>query len=91
MLNENSENKDKVLHRLKIVRGHLNKVISMVENDEYCVDIIHQSQAIQNALLEVDHKILENHLNTCVVNDIKAGDSKTAISEIMKVIKKTAK
>lgn len=80
--------KKKLLHRLKISRGHLDRVIQMVEEDCYCIDVIHQSKAIQSALSEFDNATLENHLNTCVVEDIKKGKSKKAIDEIMTVYKK---
>jgi DNA-binding FrmR family transcriptional regulator len=80
--------KDRILHRLKIARGHLNKVISMVEGDEYCVDIIHQSQAVQKALNEIDYLTLEHHLNTCVVEHIQKGEARQSIEEVMKVVRK---
>jgi CsoR family transcriptional regulator, copper-sensing transcriptional repressor len=89
MLKSNMEMKDRILHRLKIARGHLNKVITMVESDEYCVDVIHQSQAVQKALKEIDHLTLEQHLNTCVVDHIKNGETKKSVEEVMKVVKKT--
>lgn len=79
---------ERVLHRLKIARGHLEKVINMVEKDEYCIDVLNQSMAVQNAIKETDALILENHLNTCVVNDIKMGKTDETIGEIMKVIKR---
>ena len=77
----------KILHRLKIARGHLNKVIQMVEEGEYCLDIVGQSRAVQNALREADLLTLQNHLQTCVVEQIKSGDAKTSIEEIIKVLK----
>lgn len=89
MIKEDSDAKAKILHRLKIARGHLNKVLTMVESDEYCVDIIHQSQAVQKALKEVDNLTLEQHLNTCVVDHIRKGEAKESIDEIMKVVRKT--
>jgi len=81
-LNEN------ILHRLKITRGHLEKVIKMTEDKEYCIDIIHQSQAVQSALSEVDNLVMENHLRTCAADAIKRGDQKEAIAEVMSVFKK---
>lgn len=77
--------KDAVLHRLKIARGHLDKVMRMVESDEYCMDVLTQSKAVQSALANADAALLENHLETCVVDHIKAGKSKHAIDEIMKL------
>lgn len=80
--------KKKILHRLQIARGHLEKVISMVEKDDYCIDVVHQSIAVQSALKMTDEVILENHLKTCVADSIKAGDSGEAIKEVMEVLKK---
>lgn len=78
----------RILHRLKIARGHLEKVINMVESGDYCIDVIHQSQAIQSALKQADELTLENHLKTCVVEHINKGETQTTVDEIMKVIKK---
>ncbi|MCL4354437.1 metal-sensitive transcriptional regulator [Patescibacteria group bacterium] len=79
---------ERILHRLKIARGHMEKVIKMTEKKEYCIDIIHQSQAVQSALFEVDNLIMENHLRTCAANAIRRGDQKEAIDEVMSVFKK---
>jgi len=79
---------EKILHRYQIAKGHLAKVIKMIESDEYCLDIVHQSIAVQAALKEADRKILENHLKTCTANDIKKGKGDAAVEEIMNVLKK---
>lgn len=75
-------------HRLKIARGHLDKVIKMVESDEYCIDIIHQSLAVQAALKKIDKIILENHLKTCVAKAISEGRTNEVVNEVMKVMDK---
>lgn len=79
---------ERILHRLKIARGHLEKVISMAENHDYCIDVLHQSQAVQSALKETDHVILENHLKTCAAEAINQGRKEEAIKEVMEVFKK---
>ncbi len=79
---------ERILHRLKIAKGHLQKVIQMVESGHYCIDIIHQSQAVQRALEEADNVLLENHLKTCVVDHIKKGEADKSIAEIINVFKK---
>ena len=61
----------------------------MVEKDEYCIDIIHQSKAVQAAIKETDALILKNHLEGCVVNDIKQGKVKETIDEVLKVFEKS--
>lgn len=77
-----------ILHRMKIARGHLDKVISMMEDGDYCIDVIHQSQAIQSALKKIDQTILGNHMQTCVAEEIKRGNSEQVISEVMKIVDK---
>lgn len=79
--------KENVLHRLKIARGHLDKVIKMVEEDAYCIDVITQSKAVQQALNNADEVLLEQHLSHCVVDHIKDGKAEQAISEVMRVVK----
>ncbi len=80
---------ERVIHRMKIVQGHLKKVMQMTEDGQYCIDIIHQSQAIQKALREIDHLIMEDHLQTCAADAIRKGEQERAINEIMQVLKKT--
>lgn len=79
---------ERIVHRMKISLGHLKKVLEMVENSEHCVDILHQSQAVQKALKETDNLILENHLKNCTTDAIKHGNEETAIKEIISVFKK---
>lgn len=76
------------LHRLRIARGHMDKIISMVEQGAYCIDIVHQSIAVQAALKKIDEVILENHIKSCVADSILEGNSDTVIEEVMRVIKK---
>lgn len=82
------DTQERILHRIKIVQGHLGKVREMVANDDYCIDIIHQSHAIQSALQKLDELILEHHLKACVTDALENGDSEKAISEVMSVFKK---
>lgn len=82
------DTQERILHRLKIARGHLNKVIQMVEEDCYCINVIHQMQAVESAISETKGVVLENHLNTCAIDSIKKGKEKEAIEEIMTIFKK---
>lgn len=78
---------ERILHRLKIAQGHLKKVLKMVEDNEYCIDVIHQSQAVQRALEEADSLVLENHLKTCAAEAIKSGKQEEAVKELMNVLR----
>jgi DNA-binding FrmR family transcriptional regulator len=60
----------------------------MVEENEYCIDVLHQSQAVQKALKETDNLMLENHLKCCVTDAISKGKNEEAIEEVMQVFRK---
>lgn len=79
---------ERIIHRLKIARGHLDKVIVMMESDTYCIDVMHQMQAIESGLKETGNLLLENHLKECVANAISKGKAEESIAEIMQVFKK---
>ena len=83
------DTQERILHRLKIAQGHLKKVMAMVEAGDYCIDVLTQSQAVESAIRETNALILENHLQTCVVDHIKKGETKSKVEEIMKVFKKS--
>ena len=81
--------KRSLIHRLKIAHGHLEKVMRMVEEDKYCLDIIQQTQAVTSSIEKVTEMILENHLKTCVRESIVSGkgiDEKVA--EVIEVFKR---
>lgn len=82
------DTKERIIHRLKIAQGHLKKVLKMIEEDEYCIDVLHQSQAVQKAIKETDNLILENHLKTCASDAIRKGKNEEAIAEVMEVFKR---
>lgn len=60
--------------RLKTIEGHVKGVTRMVENGEYCIDVIRQIQAVQAALNKVTTQILDEHLNSCVITAIRGDD-----------------
>lgn len=60
----------------------------MVDDERYCIDIITQSSAVKEALSGVEDLLLENHLSTHVIEQIKSGKNKQAIAEILKVYRR---
>ncbi len=82
------DTQERILHRLKIAKGHLEKIITMIEEDRYCIDVLHQMQAVESGIRETGNVILENHLKTCVADAISKGEKDKAISEIMEVFKR---
>jgi len=83
------DTQERILHRLKISKGHLEKVIKMIENDTYCIDVLHQMNAIQSGLKNAGNVVLENHLRGCVFDAISKGKADESIEEIMQVFKKS--
>ena len=83
----NQSTQRKIVHRLKIAKGHLEKIILMVEDDEYCIDIVHQSKALQAALKKADEVLLENHLRKCLVHESHNGHQDEMVEELVGVIK----
>jgi len=79
--------KDKAKKRLKIIEGQVRGLQDMVEKEKYCVDIITQTGAVKKALSGVEDLILENHLSTHVVHQMKHGDEAKASGEILKIYK----
>ncbi|KXK09212.1 MAG: Copper-sensing transcriptional repressor CsoR [Microgenomates bacterium OLB22] len=82
------DTKERILHRLKIAQGHLKRVMAMVEDDAYCIDVLHQSDAVQKALKEIDSVILEQHLKSCTADAIREGRSEEALEEVMNIFRK---
>jgi DNA-binding FrmR family transcriptional regulator len=63
-----------VVQRLKSIEGHVRGVEKMVEDGAYCIDVLHQIQAVHAALNKVSTLILDDHLNNCVVTAIRSED-----------------
>ncbi len=77
----------KAVQRLRIISGQVKGLERMVNEDKYCVDIIHQSLAVKEALSSFENLMLENHLATHVIEQIRKGKDKKAIEEILSVYK----
>ena len=85
---------DSTIRRLKTVEGHLRGVIRMVEEEAYCIDVIRQIQAVEAALNKVSSKILEDHLNSCVITAIQGNDRQErerVLKEITEVFEMSTK
>ncbi len=82
-----NKNKPKLLRRLKIIEGQVKGIYEMVSNDTYCIDVITQSSAIKQALSNIEDMLIENHLQTCLQNQMKSGQIDKATTEILHVYK----
>lgn len=82
--------KTSALNRLKTVRGHLDAVIGMVEEERYCPEIMKQISALQASLEKTNRILLQNHLETCVARAVSEGRTEEIVDELMETMKYTA-
>jgi CsoR family transcriptional regulator, copper-sensing transcriptional repressor len=90
----NVETKRELVNRLRSIQGHIKGIERMVEEDQYCIDILKQTDAVARALDRVDALLLGNHLETCVTTAIRADDQKErerVIGELMQVFQHSEK
>jgi len=79
--------KKRALHRARILEGQLRGLEKMIESEEYCLDIITQSLAIQKSLGSLNKLMVENHLKTHVTEMFDAGgdERNRAIDELLRI------
>lgn len=75
---------------MNIIKGQLEGLLRMIEEEEYCTDILDQSLAIQNSLKSLDNLVLERHLRIHVSEQFKS-QKERAIKELIKVFKRKQK
>ena len=88
------ENLEKTLINFKKAKSHLEKILKMVENKEYCINIMQQNLAVIGLLKSAHQMLMESHLNTCFKNAMASKNEKIKqkmIDEILKVSKLAAK
>jgi len=68
-----TENKDAHLRRLRRIEGQIRGLQRMIDNDEYCIDVLTQISAATRALQAVSLALLDEHLKHCVSEAITAG------------------
>lgn len=77
--------KAKLVRRLKIIEGQVRGLQEMIENDTYCIDVITQTSAVKQGLTAIEDKLMESHLGSCVIRQMKNGQEAKAKAEILKV------
>jgi DNA-binding FrmR family transcriptional regulator len=85
-----AHNKEKVMIAMKKAKTSLEKIIKMIDDDKYCIDVIQQSLAVIGLLKSANLSILEGHVNNCIKNACKQKNDKEIeekMSELLRVIK----
>jgi DNA-binding FrmR family transcriptional regulator len=80
--------KQQAKRRINIIKGQLDGLFKMIEKDDYCVDLLDQSLAIQNSIKSLDSLILERHLRIHVADQF-ISQKERAIKELLKVFKRS--
>ena len=80
--------------RIRTIEGHIRGIERMLDDDAYCIDVIRQIQAVQSALTKVSVDVLDEHLQTCLVNAVQAEngtDKGQLLKEITEVYEMASK
>lgn len=88
-----NQGKEMALKKLKTVRGQVDGIIRMIEEDRYCVDISTQILSIIGLLKKANIDVLNGHIRTCVADAILEGEEQgeEKINEIITIIDKYIK
>lgn len=82
-------NKKNTLIALKKAQSSISKIIKMIDEDKYCIDVLQQINAVSGLLKSASNKILENHLNSCFSEGLSHKDDNEKnklIKEVLEVI-----
>jgi DNA-binding FrmR family transcriptional regulator len=82
--------RDKAVINFKKAKTHIEKILKMVEDGEYCIDIMQQNLAVIGLLKSAHQMLMEGHLNSCFKNAMNTSNEKRKqemIEEILKVTK----
>jgi CsoR family transcriptional regulator, copper-sensing transcriptional repressor len=85
-----ADDKIKAGKRINIIKGQLDGLAKMIDADEYCIDLLNQSLAIQNSLRSLDSVLFERHLRTHIAEMFKK-DPEKAVTELVTLFKRVNK
>ena len=83
--------KKDILNRLASIEGHLKGIRKMVEDDQYCVDVLKQSFAVERALQKFEAALLDGHLHGCVPRGFHEGRDEEMIEELAQLFELSRK
>jgi len=79
------------INRLSRVEGQVRGIIKMLEEGRYCIDVLHQMQAVKSAFSRAENEILKEHAATCVASAMESGDlenQREKVSELIDLFEK---
>ncbi|OGE25464.1 hypothetical protein A3C26_03935 [Candidatus Daviesbacteria bacterium RIFCSPHIGHO2_02_FULL_39_12] len=86
-MKKNKDVNSEARKRINIIKGQLDGLLKMIDEDKYCIDLLNQSLAVQNSIKSLDAVLLEKHLKTHVVDQFQHQKDK-AIAELLRLFKR---
>jgi len=77
--------RDQALKRLNYIEGHLAGIRRMIDEDQYCVDVLKQTYAVRRAIEKMEGLLLDGHLHTCVVEGVREGREEQVVGELLQL------
>jgi DNA-binding FrmR family transcriptional regulator len=77
--------KQQATKRLNYIEGHLSGIRRMIEEDQYCVDVLKQTYAVRKAIEKLEALLLDGHLHTCVVEGVREGREEQVVGELLQL------
>jgi len=82
---------EQALKRLNYIEGHLAGIRRMIEEEQYCVDILKQTYAVRRAIEKMESLLLDGHLHTCVVDGVRDGREEQVVGELLELYELASK
>ena len=77
--------REQALKRLNYIDGHLAGVRRMIEEEQYCVDVLKQTYAVRRAIEKMESLLLDGHLHTCVIAGVREGREEQVVGELLEL------
>ncbi len=81
-----AHNKEKVMIAMKKAKTSIEKVMKMIEDDRYCIDVLQQNLAVIGLLKSANLGLLEGHVNFCIKNACQKGSKKEIEEKMLELI-----
>jgi DNA-binding FrmR family transcriptional regulator len=82
------QDKEALLKRMRRIEGQTRGVQRMIEEDRYCPEIVQQISSLTSAAKEVSLLLLQHHIEGCVVDAVRQGNSEDKVRELMGLLRK---
>ena len=78
----------KELAALRRIEGQVRGIERMIDNGDYCVDILNQIKAAKNSMATVEGNVLKTHLEACVRESLSGNEFQNKVDESVKILKR---